>query len=85
MIVVTGRDFRANQAKYVGIAQKGEDVIVKARFGAWRVVPISADDLVVNKRDLPIELRNALQEVKESMEGKKKLLSWEDLVDELDD
>jgi len=85
MIVVTGKDFRANQAKYVGFAQKGEDVVVKARCGTWRVVSISSDDIVVNKRNLPQELRNALQEVKESIEGKRKLLSWEELTHELDD
>ena len=41
--------------------------------------------MVVNKRDLPQELRNALMEVKESMEGKKNLMTWEELVNELDD
>ena len=85
MIVVTGRDYRANLAKYYGLAQKGEDVVVKARYGSWKVVPITEDDVVVNKRDLPQELRNALMEVKESMEGKKKLMTWEELVNELDD
>ena len=85
MIVVTGRDYRANLAKYYGLAQKGEDVVAKARYGSWKVVPITEDDVVVNKRDLPQELRNALMEVKESMEGKKKLMTWEELVNELDD
>ena len=85
MIVVTGRDYRANLAKYYGLAQKGEDVVVKARYGSWKVVPITEDDVVVNKRDLPQELRNALMEVKESMEGKKNLMTWEELVNELDD
>ena len=41
--------------------------------------------MVINKRDLPKELRNALLEVKESMEGKKKLMTWEELLDELAD
>jgi hypothetical protein len=85
MVIVTGRDYRANLAKYYGLAQKGEDVVVKARYGSWKVVPITEDDVVVNKRDLPQELRNALTEVKESMEGKKKLMTWEELVNELDD
>lgn len=85
MIIVTGRDYRANLAKYYNLAQKGEDVIVKARYGSWKVIPITEDDIVVNKRNLPKELRNALHEVKESMEGKKELLSWEELVNELDD
>ena len=85
MVVVTGRDYRANLAKYFGLAQKGEDVVVKARYGSWKVVPITEDDVVVNKRDLPQELRNALTEVKDSMEGKKNLMTWEELVNELDD
>lgn len=85
MVVVSGRDYRANLAKYYGLAQKGEDVVVKARYGSWKVVPITEDDVVVNKRNLPQELRNALMEVKESMEGNKKLMTWEELVNELDD
>lgn len=85
MVVVTGRDYRANLAKYYGLAQKGEDVVVKARYGSWKVVPITEDDMVVNKRDLHKELRSALMEVKESMGGKKELMTWEELVNELDD
>ena len=85
MIVVTGRDYRANLAKYYGLARKGEDVVVKARYGSWKVVPITEDDVVVNKRNLPQELRNALMEVKDSMEGKKKLMTWEELTNDLDD
>ena len=85
MVVVTGRDYRVNLAKYYGLAQKGEDVVVKARYGSWKVVPITEEDVVVNKRDLRKELRNALAEVKEQMEGKKNLMTWEDLLNELDD
>ena len=85
MVVVTGKDYRANLAKYYSLAQKGEDVVVKARYESWKVVLITEDDIVVNKRDLPKELRNALQEVKESMQGKKDLLSWEELQRELED
>lgn len=85
MVVVTGRDYRANLAKYYGLAQKGEDVVVKARYGSWKVVPITEEDVVVNKRDLRKELRNALAEVKEQMEGKKNLMTWEELLNELDD
>lgn len=78
-------DYRANLAKYYGLAQKGEDVVVKARYGCWKVAPITEDDVVVNKRDLSQELCNALMEVRESIEGKKELMTWEELADELDD
>lgn len=85
MVVVTGRDYRANLAKYYGLAREGEDVVVKARDGTWKVVPVTEDDVVVNRRDLRKELRDALQEVKEHMEGKKELMTWEELLDELED
>ena len=83
MVVVTGRDFRANTAKYVDVAFRGEDVVVKSRIGSFRVVPISDDDIIINKRDLSAELRGALMEAKEAMEGKRKLNTLDDLIDEL--
>ena len=85
MVVVTGRDFRANTAKYVGVALSGEDVVVKSRAGSFRVVPISEDDIIINKRDLSAELRGALIEAKESIEGKRKLNTLDNLIDELRD
>ena len=83
MVVVTGRDFRANSAKYVGVALRGEDVVVKSRAGSFRVVPISEDDIIINKRDLSAELREALIEAKESIEGKRKLTTLDNLINEL--
>lgn len=85
MVVVTGRDFRANTAKYVGVAYQGEDVVVKSRAGSFRIVPISEDDVVINKRDLNAELRGALMEAKESIEGKRKLNTLDNLINELQD
>ena len=85
MIVVTGRDFRANTARYVGVALRGEDVVVKSRMGSFRVVPITEDDIIVNKRDLSTELRGALLEARESMEGKRKLNTLDNLINELRD
>ena len=70
MVVVTGRDFRANTAKYVGVALSGEDVVVKSRAGSFRVVPISEDDIVVINRALSAEPRGVLMEAKDSIEGK---------------
>ena len=51
MIGVTGRDYRSDLAKYCGLAQSGEDVVVKARYGDWRVVPITDNDVAVSKRN----------------------------------
>ena len=83
MVIVTGRDFRANTAKYVDVALRGEDVVVKSRAGSFRIVPITEDDVVVNKRDLAAELRGALIEAKDSIEGKRKLNTLDHFVYEL--
>ena len=40
MRVINSRDFRANTAKYVEEAYRGEDVVVRSRVGKWRVVPV---------------------------------------------
>ena len=85
MLVVTGRDFRANISKYLNVTYAGEDVVVKSKIGSWRVVPITEDDVVVNKRDLPSELRGALMEAKEAIEGKRTLNTLDNLINELQD
>ena len=84
-MVVTGRDFRANQSRYIGYAHSGEDVILKSRAGSVRLIPVDTSETRVGSRDLAVELRNALSDVKDSLQGKKKLLSWEELLNELDD
>ena len=83
MVVVTGRDFRANTSKYVGVAYRGEDVVVKSRAGSFRIVPITDDDIVINKRDLAAELRGVLMEAKESIAGIRKLNTLDNLINEL--
>ena len=60
MVIVTGRDFRANTAKYVDVALRGEDVVVKSRAAL-----IEAKDSIEGKRKLNTldhlinELRNS--------------------------
>ena len=83
MTIVSARDFRANQGKYFSMVNSGEHVILRSRTGSFKIVPISSDDIVSNKRDLAAELRGALQEVKDHMEGKKQLQSLDSLLDEL--
>ena len=44
-MIVTGRDFRANQSKYIGMAHSGEDVILKSRAGSVRLIPVDTLDM----------------------------------------
>lgn len=48
MLVVSTRDFRTNQTKYLNKANAGEHVILKSRTGSFKIVPISSDDIVSN-------------------------------------
>ena len=41
MTVITGRQFRANQSKYIGMAQRGERVILSSRMGDVELTPLS--------------------------------------------
>ena len=84
MEVITAREFRANQSKYLGLANNGEDVILKSRgLGSFRLIPVTSQDMVTNKPALEERLRMALQEVKLMREGKIKELSMDTLLDEL--
>ena len=44
MTVITGRQFRANQSKYIRMAHKGERVILSSRAGYAELTPISEED-----------------------------------------
>ncbi len=83
MVVVSTRDFRVNQTKYLNMAKSGEHVVLKSRAGSFRISPEDIKDVKEAPRDLILELKNALTEVKEAIEGKRILLSAESLADEL--
>ena len=83
MVVVSTRDFRTNQTKYLNLAKAGEHVVLKSRAGSFRIFPDDGGDTIDAPRDLMKELRNALTEVKEVIAGKRKLQSADSLLDEL--
>ena len=83
MVVVSTRDFRTNQTKYLSLAKTGEHVVLKSRAGSFRIFPDDGSKTVDAPRDLMKELRNALAEVKEGIAGKRKLQSADSLLDEL--
>lgn len=84
MLVLTGSEFRQNQAKYFNAARGGEDVVIKSRSGSFLIVPIKDSDAENSKENLSASLYRSLQEVKQAREGKGKLLSWEEFRNELE-
>ena len=83
MVVVSARDFRTNQTKYLNLAKAGEHVVLKSRAGSFRILPDDGSDTIDAPRDLMKELKNALTEVKETIDGKRKLQSAESLLNRI--
>ena len=84
MLVVSTRDFRTNQTKYLKKANAGEHVILKSREGSFRLVPVTPSDSVSGStKNIAEDLRGALRELKEVIAGKKQLNTLDKLINEL--
>lgn len=84
MVFVSTRDFRNNQTKYLNLAKAGEYVVLKSRVGNFRIYPEDSNEEAIQvPRDLAVDLKNALSEVKEAIACKRILQSAESLLDEL--
>lgn len=64
MQVVSARDFRANQGKYLTAAKRGESVVIHSRYGSFNIVPTEA-----HEDDLTSRIISALHEVKRIEDG----------------
>lgn len=77
MTVVSIRDFRANQSKYLGLAARGESVILTSRTGSFKIVPITDDDSLVSKKEFLARIDAARKSIAEgygtSVSGKEEL------------
>ncbi len=58
-------------------------MVLKSRAGSFRIFPEDGSTVQEAPRDLIMELKNALTEVKEAIDGKRILLSAEAMADEL--
>lgn len=63
MVVVTGREFRASQAKYLDYVAKGEDVILTSRRGSFRIVPVAHNDAVYNEERITEMIERSLKQI----------------------
>ena len=54
MRIVTSREFRDHQKKYFEMVDNNEQVIVKRKNRAYKLVPVNDDDMLV---DIPKEFR----------------------------
>lgn len=77
MTVISIRDFRANQSKYLDLAAGGESVILTSRAGSFKIVPITEDDSLVSKKEFFARVDEARKSISEgkgtSVSGKEEL------------
>ncbi|MBO4481348.1 MAG: type II toxin-antitoxin system prevent-host-death family antitoxin [Bacteroidales bacterium] len=62
MVVVTSRDFRANQSKYFDIARRQDLVIVSKSKGSFKLIPVSQDDTLIDKKVLYAKIEKGIRE-----------------------
>lgn len=46
MQVVSTREFRSNQGRYLTAARKGQSVLLKSRYGNFKIVPVTEEDTI---------------------------------------
>lgn len=86
MTIVSTRDFRANQTKFVDMALRGEHVVLKSRRGCVRLMPVEDEEKAEEpKRDVTAEICQAMKDWKEYLETGKsdKFRPASELIDEL--
>ncbi|MBO4476078.1 MAG: prevent-host-death protein [Bacteroidales bacterium] len=60
MVVVSSREFRANQRKYFDLARIHDVVITSRSHGSYRLVPVSEDDTLIDKDTLDAKIRQGI-------------------------
>lgn len=60
MVVVSSREFRANQRKYFDLARTNDVVITSRTHGSYRLVPVQEDDTIMNSTTLNAKIRQGI-------------------------
>lgn len=60
MIVVSSREFRANQRKYFDLARTNDIVITSRSHGNYRLVPLKDDDTLIDRATLDSKIRQGI-------------------------
>ena len=49
MQVVSARDFRSNQGKYLNAAMNGQSVMLTSRYGNFKITPVTDEDTLTTR------------------------------------
>jgi hypothetical protein len=77
MQIISAREFRSNQGKYLGAAINGQTILLKSKYGHFRITPVSEEE------SLTTRICRGLNEVKQIREGKIKGYSVDELLHKL--
>ena len=62
MVVVSSREFRANQRKFFDLAKNNDVVITSRSHGNYRLVPVSDDDIIIDSEALQAKINRGIAE-----------------------
>lgn len=60
MVVVSSREFRANQRKYFDLARSNDVVITSRSHGSYRLVPVLKSDTLIDQATLEAKIRQGI-------------------------
>ena len=62
MVVVSSREFRANQKKYFDLAQSNLVVIKTRNHGSYKLVPVEDSDFIISDAELLAKINRGIAE-----------------------
>ena len=62
MVVVSSREFRANQKKYFDLAQSNLVVIKSRNHGSYKLIPVEDSDFIMNETELLAKINRGIAE-----------------------
>jgi antitoxin (DNA-binding transcriptional repressor) of toxin-antitoxin stability system len=66
MLVISTREFRERQGKYLGRVKNGEDIVLKSRKnGSFRLVPVKNDDTLMSREEFFDKIDRAAKGIRE--------------------
>ena len=66
MVVISTREFRERQGKYLGMVANGENVVLKSRKeGSFKIVPLQRDATLMSKEEFYAKLDRSIQQIKD--------------------
>ncbi len=77
MQIVSAREFRSNQGKFLTAALNGQSVLLSSKYGYFKITPLSDDDTLTTK------ISRGLKEVKLIESGEIPAKSARSFLDEL--